>query len=418
MIGEDFDNALGMSRSFPVDTRIIPEEMAGMSCTFPMDSRKNDRSRIRPLDAGVIQDNVPTLVIPSLFIGSIHCALNIEALSEFGITHILNASEWPCTFPNAFTYFNIHVRDKEQANILCCIPASNIFIESGITKGRVLVHCHGGRSRSAAFVVAYLMYSRTIGYDDALKILRQARPVVSLNRGFEEQLRAYSILNYDIYKAQQYFIRSRIREIWLIRESYKSGVASGTTSPQDFSQLSKFCEKIILPPKSKTGTSLTPRPDARSFLIGPFPNTKLRLSKPKSSAAQVIPPCRGLERAFTCLDCGSYLFTISNVLRTDVPVSDEVDRTIRFSMSPPPTSARSPRPLEPIGESRASSSPKLRPIFAEPPQTTRHSKKGFSFNSPEFEMSPRVLSKPPSKPKKKTIALGGRFNIFGRNNMQ
>ena len=87
------------------------------------------------LDPSVVQDNVPLEVVPRIFIGSIHAAFNQEALLEKGITHVLNASRIPATFPKHFTYLSIDIRDKDDANILSCIPASNIFIEAGVDAG-------------------------------------------------------------------------------------------------------------------------------------------------------------------------------------------------------------------------------------------------------------------------------------------
>lgn len=123
------------------------------------------------LDTAIVQDNIPQEIVPSIFIGSIHAAFNQDALLEQGITHILNASRIPATFPKHFTYLTIDIRDKEDANILSCIPASNIFIEAGVDSGGVLVHCFGGRSRSAAFVVAFLMSSREWTYEQASKLI-------------------------------------------------------------------------------------------------------------------------------------------------------------------------------------------------------------------------------------------------------
>ena len=65
-----------------------------------------------------------------------------------GITHILNSSSLPPTFPNKFTYLTLSIRDRDTEDLLSCIPMSNIFIEAGIDSGGVLVHCAGGRSRS------------------------------------------------------------------------------------------------------------------------------------------------------------------------------------------------------------------------------------------------------------------------------
>lgn len=59
------------------------------------------------------------------------------------------------------------LRPRESTNILGAIGAVNIFIEAGLEKGGVLVHCAGGRSRSAAFVVAFIMSTQGCDYDHA-----------------------------------------------------------------------------------------------------------------------------------------------------------------------------------------------------------------------------------------------------------
>jgi protein-tyrosine phosphatase len=98
-------------------------------------------------------------VYPKLFVGSIHSAFNSDALIQSNITHVLNASRLPNTFPKQYTYLAVEIRDKDEANILSCIPTTNIFIEAGVESGSILVHCYGGKSRSVAFCCAYLMSS-------------------------------------------------------------------------------------------------------------------------------------------------------------------------------------------------------------------------------------------------------------------
>lgn len=64
------------------------------------------------LDTALVLDNLPIEIIPKVFIGSIHAAFNNDALQELGITHVLNASRLPPTFPKSFTYLSIDLRDK------------------------------------------------------------------------------------------------------------------------------------------------------------------------------------------------------------------------------------------------------------------------------------------------------------------
>ncbi|CAM9671650.1 unnamed protein product, partial [Ectocarpus fasciculatus] len=167
------------------------------------------RANPPPLSRSLVQDNVPAKVTDRLWIGSIHAAFNQDSMQDRGITHVLNASGLPATFPRQFTYFTVDIRDKESSNILTAIGAVNIFVEAGIEKGGVLVHCAGGRSRSAAFVVAFIMSTQGCSYDAAYAQVRRARPVASVNRGFEQQLRAYGAAQCDVFAAHQMMLRIR-----------------------------------------------------------------------------------------------------------------------------------------------------------------------------------------------------------------
>jgi protein-tyrosine phosphatase len=64
----------------------------------------------------------------------------------------------------------------------------NSTLESG---GRILVHCFAGKSRSASFVIAYLMQRHRMNYMDAFKHVQYHRSVVEPNLGFELQLHAF-----------------------------------------------------------------------------------------------------------------------------------------------------------------------------------------------------------------------------------
>jgi protein-tyrosine phosphatase len=58
-----------------------------------------------------------------------------------------------------------------------------------VVKGNnVLIHCHMGKSRSAAVTIAYLMVSRTMSYEEALEFLKRKRSIVCPNGGFAYML--------------------------------------------------------------------------------------------------------------------------------------------------------------------------------------------------------------------------------------
>jgi protein-tyrosine phosphatase len=50
------------------------------------------------------------------------------------------------------------------------------------------VHCAAGVSRSASFVIAYLIKKKEMLYPDALKYVKERRRVICPNGGFKKQL--------------------------------------------------------------------------------------------------------------------------------------------------------------------------------------------------------------------------------------
>ena len=54
----------------------------------------------------------------------------------------------------------------------------------------MLVHCFAGQSRSVALVLAYLVMERGLRLEDALALVRKARPGACPNAGFMRQLGA------------------------------------------------------------------------------------------------------------------------------------------------------------------------------------------------------------------------------------
>lgn len=91
----------------------------------------------------------------------------------------------------------------------------------------MLVHCFGGRSRSAAFIAAYLMCHCGWSYESTIEVIVTARPVASVNKGFEKQLRAYALTNFDIYATQQVLLRNRIKALHSIRALNESKSSQG-----------------------------------------------------------------------------------------------------------------------------------------------------------------------------------------------
>lgn len=70
-----------------------------------------------------------------------------------------------------------------------CINFINEVIEE--KKGRILVHCLAGQSRSATIIIAFLIKFKKMTFEEALKMVQEKRIYVNPNKGFRAQLLAF-----------------------------------------------------------------------------------------------------------------------------------------------------------------------------------------------------------------------------------
>lgn len=143
----------------------------------------------------------PALCVPSrihtvdrqLFLGGVSAAHELQALQSLGIRRVVNASDDEADafiHDPSFTYLRAPMDDVPEENLGPHIAKVLPFIEEGLRMNvGTLVHCHAGVSRSASLVVAFIMQTRGLSYDDALALVRECRWCVSPNEGFVRQLR-------------------------------------------------------------------------------------------------------------------------------------------------------------------------------------------------------------------------------------
>lgn len=161
--------------------------------------KRNEKSNNVLMGNVIYHNKFMQKICDGLWIGSGTAANNLDAMRKNNITHVLNVS---MDVPNYFeksndikiTYKYEPFDDSENTNILTTGILKNCldFITNAIDNdGNVFVHCRAGISRSGAIVIAYLMQTRKINYNDALRIATSSRECICPNKGFETQLKEY-----------------------------------------------------------------------------------------------------------------------------------------------------------------------------------------------------------------------------------
>ena len=141
----------------------------------------------------------PVEVTPGLWLSGVAFDNDLPLwCQKNGFTHVLNASgpyapeEFYCTNPSDydFEYMELDIEDTVGYSLDPYLPHAYNFIENGITnKGKILVHCIWGQSRSVSCLVYFMMMKWGIKYDRALRLIRKVKPGAKPNRGFDRQLR-------------------------------------------------------------------------------------------------------------------------------------------------------------------------------------------------------------------------------------
>ena len=144
------------------------------------------------------EEDYSEIIKDFLYISSYKTASTVTDLKNLKITNIINCSGDLCeNLSNDSSLLNIdyltlNIRDNVSENIEClfflCINYINNVKEK---KGRVLIHCYKGVSRSVSIVIAYLIYLYKWSYDKAFDFVQSKRSIANPNIGFYLQLKTF-----------------------------------------------------------------------------------------------------------------------------------------------------------------------------------------------------------------------------------
>jgi len=133
-----------------------------------------------------------------IYVGDKTDAKNLKQLVNKRIKYVMNVTPKKCDGGvsnyhernNAFIYCRVSLQDNASEDLsLHYDKAWEFFKRVKIREdGNILVHCNLGVSRSVAIVTSYLMKFQRYSLDEALTLVREARPQGRPNDGFMSQL--------------------------------------------------------------------------------------------------------------------------------------------------------------------------------------------------------------------------------------
>lgn len=132
-----------------------------------------------------------------LYLGDFDDAMNEKVMEILKITHIINVT---MLAENKFAnddkwninYLKCEIHDFGDMPINYYFQDCINFIQDALDKkGRILVHCQSGISRSVTIVCAYLIAIHKMTVNQALQYIKQRRPIAGPNDGFIQQLQDF-----------------------------------------------------------------------------------------------------------------------------------------------------------------------------------------------------------------------------------
>jgi hypothetical protein len=141
-------------------------------------------------------------IIPHLYLGNKYAAINKNFLIRNNIKGIINVATGvnvdfdQSKFPWIDYLNNVKIHDRPDVILSTNYKKIFDFIDDKIYNHQqnVLIHCSRGISRSASYVIAYLMKKFQMKFQEAYDYVKMMRPIINPNQGFITQLKSQSLL--------------------------------------------------------------------------------------------------------------------------------------------------------------------------------------------------------------------------------
>jgi protein-tyrosine phosphatase len=136
-------------------------------------------------------------IMNNIYLGNLSAAVSQEYIKENDINHIISAVTGAYPIHENVTYTCLDLLDESFFEINKVFNETNNVIEEKLRNNKnILIHCICGVSRSTTILCAYFIKKYNITPNEALKMIKDKRPIVNPNPGFMKQLdKYYEFLN-------------------------------------------------------------------------------------------------------------------------------------------------------------------------------------------------------------------------------
>jgi len=153
----------------------------------------------------------PSLILPTLFLGSKKDSLMEERLKELQITHILSLMGGKQHLVSGCKHLHVPMADSGNTCLDEVMNRSFGFIKESQQDGnKILIHCLLGQNRSPTVVIAWLMTESPIGtpmsMHDAYLFVKKKRDIVHPSNLYIQQLREYDKHLFGVYSVKPNFL--------------------------------------------------------------------------------------------------------------------------------------------------------------------------------------------------------------------
>lgn len=174
-------------------------------------------------------------IIPGVYVGNFRDAKDAIQLKDNKITHILSIHDNAKPLHEDKKYLCIIASDTPDQPLTQHFPECIEFIHRArLERGRVLIHCLAGVSRSVTVTAAYIMTVTNLGWRDSVNAIRGARSCANPNFGFQRQLQDYENERLETARKELRmkfpdYDRDDQKECEILLKSYKNFLATGET---------------------------------------------------------------------------------------------------------------------------------------------------------------------------------------------